>query len=322
MNALTIEKVSSEFEQTQELAINDQKTLVNQINGLLELDVPWSVIEITVEAFIKSRKLNEETESAIENGDDPGNTLWYLFSPFIQMTLPHSDIIETTYTRTNSLNELKWVCGAGVPSGFYARILLFYISSIVVKYSTKEIPLGKSRRSFLGDLGVGIGGSQSNAIKEQLIRLSESFLTLKDVKKIKNSVKCVELDNIRLFSKAKFWWDEDYDLKQAVLEVSDEFYEAIKEHGTAVPFNKEIIQSFSKCMDIDVYTILSYRTHNGCPQKPIPWSSLMKQIGAGYQDLSAFKHYFLESLREVSNLLPNIKCSPLDNGLKLTYKKS
>ncbi len=318
--SLTIEKIVSVHKQAKELTNNDQGALVKQVNSLLEIDVPWEVIEVTLEAFIKSRISKYESETVLKDNDESEITLWYMFSMFIQMTLPHSNTTDTIYTRTNSLNELKWVCGAGVPYGFTARILLFYITSMVVKYSIKEIPLGKSRRSLLRDLGVGTGGSQNKAVKEQLIRLSESFLTLKNIKKMKNSVKCVELDNIRLFSKATFWWDKDCELEQGVLVVSDEFYNAIKEQGTAAPFNKEIIQSFSKCMDLDVYTLISYRTHKSCPQKPIPWSSLMKQVGAGYKKVDAFKHHFIKSLRHISELMPDLQLTPLDNGLKITRK--
>lgn len=269
-----------------------------------------SLAEITAP---KEEVLSAQETDELETERELISDHLYLFSPLVQMTLPHQDPKSVTYERTNGLSDLTWLSKEGVPYGIHARLLLLHVSTEAVKSGSPEVALGATRNSLVKQLKLTPSGAVNKSIVEQLNRLRASMLTIEDTKICPGQRKIINFQNNRIFSHGTFWWDDVDQSAGAYLNLSPEFYDALRE--SAVPFNKDALALFRKsCMEMDLYMYLSYRSKLRT-RTPIPWVGLYRQIGSNFKELRQFKAKLLKALKKVAPHINGCEFMPVDRGL-------
>lgn len=248
-------------------------------------------------------------------------TKWFMFSPLVQMTMPHSDPGTDQYARTNGITDLTWISKEGIPYGKYARMLMLYMSSMAVKLNSPNISLGSSRRELVRVLGYTPSGELFSSIGEQINRLRSSFLTLEQKQELLNQKKVLQFKNIRLFSEGETWWDGTTGDGGAHLTFSPEFYELLRE--SAAPFSHEAIMKLkSSCLAMDVYCFFAYRSRIGSIKAPIPWEGLQAQFGVGDLPGRRFREEFRKAIAMALPYLPGIRLVPLDRGVLISRSQA
>lgn len=274
---------------------------------------------LSIEDEVNEIKNNNELEDYIETEKELAKTKWFMFSPLVQMTLPHRNIDSLSFERNNGISNITWVSKEKVPFGTHARLMLIYASSMAVKSSSPIINLSPSRKGLCRDLGLTPSGPLMKSLNLQLNRLRASMLTMEEINIVENQKKIIQFNNHRIFSGGSLWWDDDYIKDGACLTFSPEFYHALKE--SAVPLCKEKIMKFkSSCLDLDMYMFLTYRSRVGQLKSPIPWSGLFHQIGANHANLSEFARDVKKSIIKVSPYIDGYSFSELPNGLLIRKK--
>ena len=74
-------------------------------------------------------------------------------------------------------------------------------------------------------------------------------------------------------------------------------------------------------MDLDVYAWLVHRLYHLSSMSTITWSQLSGQFGHGYTEPRKFRRFFLDSLKRVQAVYPEVKLKVADVGLILMPSK-
>jgi hypothetical protein len=88
----------------------------------------------------------------------------------------------------------------------------------------------------------------------------------------------------------------------------------------AVPLNEGAVARLShNAMALEIYTWLAQRLHRVDPAKPafVPWASLQRQFGEGYDRIRHFRRVFLRTLAQVHVVYREAKFSANDKGMWL-----
>lgn len=233
----------------------------------------------------------------------------FLFSGWCQTALPHRRLKDdevwtlstdhvTLMVEPGSVQDAnKTVRRVGVPYGSRARLILLYLQSEAIKTNSREIELGRSLRSWLGKLGVPIGGKSLKEVREQSLRISRCRMTFQIVSAGKVGFVNQNIVDTAIFSDAL-----EGDLLDTV-KLSETFYAQLRQH--CVPLQETAISAISNnSMALDVYCWLAYRLHVLDKPTPITWSALHAQFGAGMAERRHFKEHFISCLRLAMAVYP------------------
>jgi len=258
--------------------------------AVLALDFQRSSVEAAV-AYMA----NEET------------SIGYLYSGWTQAALPHkrlpddqpwqitSDRVMLVVEpgRRPSLVEGQPLEFVGVPYGSRARLILLYLQTEALRTGSREIPLGKSLRTWMACMGIPAGGKSIEGVRDQAERISRCRLTFHAAVGGGNAA----LLNQNIVDTGMFSRPEA-EQRGAFLEVvrlSEGFFDALQRHP--VPLEDAAIRAIANnSMALDIYCWLAYRLHALKAARPISWAALKSQFGAAYGQLSGFKPRFLGNL--------------------------
>ena len=109
------------------------------------------------------------------------------YSGFCLTSLPHKKLADdkiwqrrghrvTLLVEPGTMRSGDTVVKYGVPFGSRARMILLYLQTQAIRTGSREIELGKSMRSWMERMGIGVGGETSRALKEQASRISACTL--------------------------------------------------------------------------------------------------------------------------------------------------
>ena len=130
-----------------------------------------------------------EIEAAAAYMADEENAIGYLYSGWCQAALPHRRLpdekgwqvrsgpvalIVQPGMRFGAANEPVPV---GVPYGSRARLILIYLQAEAVRTQCREVELGRSLRVWMGKMGLAIGGSTVDAVRDQADRIARCSMT-------------------------------------------------------------------------------------------------------------------------------------------------
>lgn len=271
-------------------------------------------LDITGTSPAERPVLDQQTADYLEFSADEAKSKCFLHSAFVQMTLPHRKITENQYSKTNGINELHWLSINGIPYGAHARVLMYYLCTMAVKFSTREVWLQSSNKKLANEcLGLTYSGPVKTSLQEQLERLATCIVTYKETRTLGDEHKWRRLENVPLFSEVTTVEARGRPRLDTMV-FSETFYSALKD--CAVPMNYEAIQALkNSCLAMDLYALLSYRGRTGSPYKVIPWTGMMIQMGADYAQVKNFKRDALVALAKVRPHLKGITLTETDSGL-------
>lgn len=254
----------------------------------------------------------------------------------VQATLPHRTPRGNPpiWSRTNGNYTLSirpgWkrdkktgeqVC-IGYPFGSIPRLLLFWITTEVLRTGKRRIELGDTLADFMRQLGLdpSRGGKRSDAkrLREQMERLFRATISFD----YNDDPYAAWLD-MQVAPKGELWWDpkqpDQTDLFSSWIELGDTFFDALT--SAPVPVDMRALKALKQSpLALDLYAWVAYRSHrvneSGNPAF-VPWRSLKVQFGGDYSSLRDFRRYAKEALHKIRALYPHLKVYDVDGGIQI-----
>lgn len=269
--------------------------------------------------------ISEALAMEIEEAKEAGQ-LGFMARSLVQATMPHRKIEGNEFKRTNGAFTLSMLAPSdiGLPYGSIPRVLLAWLTTEAVKTKEREIILGDSLSSFIRelDLGVPTGGRTGNItrLREQMTRLFGCFISCSYVDENLTALK-----NIMIADDCKLWWlpkePDQIQLFSSTVTLSQKFFEEITQNP--VPIDLRALKVLKQSpLALDIYCWMTYRMSYLRKPTVIPWASLQMQFGSDYARLRDFKSAFLEQLRKVVLLYPELNVSEEPHGLLLRPSKT
>lgn len=254
-----------------------------------------------------------ESESALEAG-----ALGFMARAMVQATLPHKKVAGNEFERKNGNFTLSLMAPSkiGLPYGSVPRLLLAWVTTEAVKTKTRELELGDSMASFMGELGMSpTGGARGDItrLKNQTRRLFASTVSAS----YEDETKIADM-GYRLADESVLWWDtkspEQAGLWHSSVTLSEKFFNEVIDRP--VPIDMRAIKALKRSpMALDIYTWLTYRSSYLKRPTVIPWAALALQFGSNYAQVRQFKAAFLTELRKVVTVYGMVQIEATDNGL-------
>lgn len=258
---------------------------------------------------------------------DDSSAFGITYSGFCLTSLPHRRLPtdDDIWIRKGSIVSLQISPGAlpqstkriGVPYGAKARLILLYLQTQAIKYSNREIELGRSMFEWMDRMGIGAGGKQYSEVREQAKRLSRCTLTFS----WNQGGGKIAFEDEKIISEGSLIPDSSGDGRQGKLWVdtvtmSEKFFNELKVHG--VPVADSALRELSgQSVALDVYVWLAYRLHSLEKPQSVSWQALYQQFGASYADLRFFKRRFTDVVKDALAVYPGARVDLDEAGLVL-----
>lgn len=211
----------------------------------------------------------------------------------------------------------------GYPFGVIPRLLLFWMTTEVLRTRERRLQLSDSLNGFMREIGLSPetgGGKRSDyrRLRDQSERLFRATISFD----YSSTERSGWLD-MPIAPHGEMWWSPAHPDQSSMfgswVELGEKFYEAILAHP--VPLDLRAIRALkSSPLALDLYAWISYRHFRACRQdKPafIPWRELKKQLGASYGNVKDFKRYAKQGLRKLLALYPHLTVEDIDGGLQI-----
>lgn len=260
----------------------------------------------------------------IERGKVAALQLTYLNPILAQTSLPYTDPLDAPFYKCENGNVATTVLRGtlqnpytkkvelmGYPYGAKPRLILMYLCTRVTLTGQKEVYLGDNMKDFMQRIGIKqqTGGANGSIrpTKQQLMRLTASRLQLF----CNDGYRYSMLHASPVIRKFDFWLPDELHeagMWEGMITLGDEVYRCLMEGN--MPLRTEAIRGLQNSpMALDVYSWLAFRLWRikHSPMKPLPWSVLHAQFGAGYQNIRHFRAAFKEVLASVKAVYPEAK---------------
>lgn len=256
---------------------------------------------------------------AIEDADalDAG-ALGFMARAMVQATLPHSKVAGNEFVRRNGNFSLTLQAPSaiGLPYGSVPRLLLAWLTTEAVKTKSRELELGDSMATFMAELGMTpTGGARGDItrLKNQTRRLFNATVTAS----YEDADKAADM-GYRLTDRSMLWWHSKDPLQaglwKSTVTLSEQFFNEVVDRP--IPIDMRAIKALKRSpMALDIYNWLTYRMSYLKRPTVIPWAGVAMMLGSNYAVLRQFKAAFLQELRKVLVVYPQVKAEALDDGL-------
>lgn len=260
----------------------------------------------------------------------------FLTRQLVQVTLPHSSPGNVPiWQRCNGDLILSIRPGwdheknkpLGLPFGSIPRLLLFWLTTEVLRTGSRKIILGDSIASFMRDIGLDPhtgGGTRSDGARlrsqmERLFRATISFeITSKDGSGDISGKRWIDM---QIAPEGELWWDfkslGQHALFDSWIELGEKFYNAII--SAPVPLDKRALCALKRSpMALDLYAWATYKSFSLSQRKKreqfIPWRAFAVQLGADYNDLKNFRRKTKEAFLKVKAVYSSLDLEDTDGG--------
>ncbi|GAC02981.1 replication protein RepA [Paraglaciecola chathamensis] len=274
----------------------DPKTVKSALDEAIETADEFTPRAVT-DAFVKiyptitdQTSIAEQVEDALKELEQQSDQdICYQYSTFCSHTLPTSktnkQVLVTEYP--NNKLTISSIGEETLPWGGIPRLIILYLNTMAVKYSSNTISLGQNIKEFVESLGYAasyVEGGTNDQVMGQLEKLYKTEFGHEQQEKILLDNGTIE---IRTSKKSFKLFDEKHTFEivrgnlteraEATVRLSDTYYKEIKSHP--VPLSLETIKSLKKSpLALDLYAFISYRT-NTKRLIAIKLKDLMKQFG-------------------------------------------
>lgn len=287
-------------------------------------------------------------DAAMEVGAKPrpeAEDLVFLAYQFICVTLPHSepDPNLPVWTRVNGNLTLSvrpgWDFEAnkprGYPFGTIPRLLLFWLSTEVVRNKSRTVYLGDSLADFMKKLGLdpSRGGVRSDVrrLREQMERLFRCMISL-ELRGKQAQDSGVQWVDMPVALRGELWWNEKTPnvptLWKSWIELNPRLFDALL--ASSVPIDFRILSALkNSALGLDLYSWFSYKMFVVNKKNEsifVDWKGLMYQLGSQYSNWKDFKKNAKLIFEKIKIVSPEFPVEFVDRGLVLKpsdfYKKS
>lgn len=272
-------------------------------------------LAMTEEGIVLSEKRTKLIERSMEIAETTAfdaNAIGYMAKTLILATLPHRDPKVNEYTRCNGKYTLTMMAPTeiGLPYGSIPRLFLIWLSSVINKLNTREIPLGDSFCAFSKELGYNTGGKDSKRIKTQLIKLFSTSIMFYEKLNGTNNVEGIRAKNRFFAEDYNFWWQAKEPNQLALFDsyviLSEYFFNELMK--IRIPLDMRAIHEFrDEPMAIDIYAWLTYRFSTLSRDLFISNDELQQQFGASYKRNNNFNNAFKDALEAVLTVYQNAR---------------
>lgn len=250
--------------------------------------------------------------------------LGFMARVLVQATMPHSDPGNVeAWGRENGAFSLVMQPGIkkqgheyhkiGLPYGSYPRLLLAWLTTEAVITKNPTLVLGDSLAEFMRQLDLIPAGGRWGTIarlREQMRRLFCAKITCIYGEKFANGVERERGKNLDIANSYDLWWNpqhpEQAALWQSTVTLHSEFFNEIIDRP--VPIDMRALKALKgSSMRLDIYAWLTYRMSYLKKDTSIPWAVLQLQFGANFKRTVDFKRKFLEHLKAVHVVYPEVK---------------
>lgn len=211
----------------------------------------------------------------------------------------------------------------GIPYGSIPRLLLFWLTTEVVRNKSRRIELGRSYSEFIEKLGLhNTGGKRGDAtrLKNQLHRLfGASIVFQRDLQH--NGMQGIGWRNLAVSTAGELWWDpktpQQLEAFMSWIELGEYFYAmALK---APVPVDLRVLKVLKRSpLALDLYVWASYKSFiaakSGRPQA-MTWPDFMRQFGTEYKSPKHFQQAVTEKLKLIQQLYPELRIGHIRGGL-------
>lgn len=257
-------------------------------------------------------------------GAKDAQSLGYMTSVWACASMPHSEMSDTFFKRSNGNTTLKIISDPeyGLPYGRIPRIIMAWICTEAKLTGSPVLNLGRSQTEFMNKLGMkATGGSHGSIsrLKDQATRLFHSTISLtNDIGNEHRFRNITIADEGMLLFNPKV--PDEKTIWESNITLSAKFYNEVE--ASSVPIDMRVINSMRSPLAIDIYIWLTWRIREiKRGQTVISWDSLKTQFGSNYSStekgLFNFKSEFIRKLKDVCYFYPEAKVSILEHGLKL-----
>lgn len=253
----------------------------------------------------------------------------FLHTCLCQVGLPRRKTEQRTFERhsghisvlleAGKLFDGKAFVDQPLPYGTIPRLVMVHVSSEAVRKQSRSVEIGDSVRQFLTALGMNDNGGERgaySALKRQMEALAACRMTLG----MYNEGRVVTVD-AKPIKRFEAWLQQDGNqpaLWPGVLELSQDFYDTLKEH--AVPLDPRALSALRhSSLALDIYTWLAHRLCrvNRATGVRLSWENLRDQFGQEYGNPKDFKKEFRAALHQVIVVYPQARIAEVIGGLTL-----
>lgn len=291
-----------------------------------------SVLDIAV----NSRQLQLiDCRVTIQEKQPTSADLAFLARDLVQLTLPHSDPGDVpVWKRTNgslllvmARTKVDRETGqlVGYPYGTIPRLLLYWLTTEVLRTKSRTLKLGSSLNDFMGSVGLSLatgGGKRSNAVrlKEQMRRLFAASISIQttDLSGPDDS------GGMLVARRSRFWWNPEdasqEDHTKSFVELSQDFYETLI--NAPIPVDTRALKALNHSpLALDLYawsTHKAYATSLKNKSVFVSYRDLQQQLGAQYSELKAFGRKFRAALALVKTVYPGLEVKIETGGVVIS----
>lgn len=264
------------------------------------------------------------------------NEIGYYPRAFCQVALPVSRWPDNEYTKSSGSFHISVQTPRAmeVPWGIYPRGILAWMGSEVVRKKhlgeeSRTLLLGSSLFEFMNKVSgtkTYSGGAKGNIgpFKRQALSLfaSRIFYWYGDEKTADNLV----FESMETVSSGSVNWTASRSGSiPSVITIGQRFWLDLVDH--AVPFDDRAFAAlWPSCLAIDIYVWLTYRSdglrRQGRAGVQIPWALLKFQFGSDYKRMKDFRIRFLQALKSVATVYPDMEFSEMEQGMSFRFKRA
>ncbi|MCG7442176.1 replication protein RepA [Corynebacterium sp. ACRPQ] len=264
----------------------------------------------------------------------------YTSKLFVQALFPYRKTDNKERVLQNGDGKIVIYSGEGLPYGKYPRLIMAYIITRTVENAGRlkegkinheealHIPLGRSMNQFLQAIGIGqrgTGGSKGTLtiVREQLLRLADSRITVKSDDGIRARGKHTQIVDD---------WDLWFDTRdpnqgsfiESYLKLTPQFFEHVAE--SPIPIDLNVLRELNKPRAMDLYIWLTVKQYwlakNNRDAYTFTWEMIAtsfatKELATG-QDWAHFRAEIKKAILELSTAWPNAGITADTDGVTVT----
>jgi hypothetical protein len=264
----------------------------------------------------------------------------YLAREMVLCSLPHRDPKTLSWSRDTgdawigitSGISLQTGKALGIPYGAKSRLLLYWITSEVKRTKNRKLLLFGKKASdartfsdFIRKLGMDASrggiGSNSQSLKEAMMRLFSASIVMEDTRSYPNDLERHQRKQFLITSDSEIWWNKRSsrlgEEEDSWIEIGEKLFDSIQ--ASVVPADMRAINALRDSpMAMDLYALLNYFGVNR--PKLLLWREMEKRIGADYASTWEFARKVKEALPKVLSVHPGLEVQIAEEGGLRVYR--
>jgi hypothetical protein len=204
--------------------------------------------------------------------------------------------------------------------------MLIWITTEAVRSARRELELGRSLSSFMGQLGLQASGGHWGTMprfRNQMERLLGCAISARWSSESEGGINSSG-KNLLVADEFSLWWTPQrltaIGTKASTVLLSESFYQQITE--APVPLDLRAVRALKKSpLTLDLYAWATRRVSYLSRPTLIPWRAMRLSFGAGYADTpqgrSRFREKVIDALRRVAAVYPELKADIEEGGVLL-----